>query len=144
MSNTASETIKTKAFKLSKKDLLTVTEHAPDVICRFDKSFRLLYVNPAIEIATGIPPHVFKDKTTRELGMPEEHSLHWEKHISYVLETGEKTTMEFPFLTPLKGLRFFHAVLVPEYSNDGVVETVLTVSRDITEKKNRIEKRKKD
>jgi PAS domain S-box-containing protein len=124
-----------RAFKLTKKDLLTVTEHAPDVICRFDTSFRLLYVNPAIEVATGIPPHAFKNKTTRELGMPEEHSLHWEKHISQVVTTGERTTMEFPFLTPAHGLRFFQAVLVPEFTNDGVVETVLTISRDITEKK---------
>lgn len=125
---------KSKDFNLSKKDLLSVTEHAPDVICRFDRSYRLLYVNPAIEVATGIPTNVFLNKTTRELGMPDEHSAHWEKHISAVVSTGQQTTMEFPFLTP-KGLKFFHAVLVPEFTNDGIVETVLSISRDITERK---------
>lgn len=134
---------KSKAFRLSKKDLLTVTEHAPDVICRFDPSFRLLYVNPAIEVATGIPPQAFKNKTTRELGMPEEHSAHWEKHISQVVATGQDTTMEFPFLTPARGVRYFHAVLVPEFADDGAVETVLTISRDITEKKE-LDKQSKD
>lgn len=127
---------KSGALKLSKKDLLTVTEHAPDVICRFDKNCRLLYVNPAIEVATGIPVNSFINKTTRELGMPEEHSTNWEEKISFVVRTGEQTTLEFPFLTP-NGLRFFHTVLVPEFTEEGGIESILTVSRDITEKKKR-------
>lgn len=152
MSDTPSSTIiarkktrkrKSIAAQLSKKDLVSVTEHAPDVICRFDKGFKLLYVNPAIEVATGIPQQAFINKTTRELGMPEEHSAHWEKHIAQVVQTGQQTTMEFPFMTPKAGLKFFQAVLVPEFTDDGIVETVLTISRDITEKKE-LERKKEE
>ncbi len=132
---------KSSAFKLSKKDLLAVAENAPDVICRFDKKFRLLFVNPAIELATGVPPKAFINKTTRQLGMPEEHSAIWEEQISRVVSTGAQVSHEFPFLTP-SGLRFFQTILVPEFSG-GVVRTVLTVSRDITEKKE-LERRKEE
>lgn len=131
-----------RVYNLSKKDLLAVTEHAPDVICRFDTAFRLLYVNPAIELATGIPTAAFLNKTTRELGMPDEHSSNWEEKISFVITTGQSATLEFPFLTP-SGLRFFHSVLAPEFSDDGRVETVLSISRDITEKKE-LDKKKEE
>lgn len=117
-----------------KKVLITVTDHAPDVICRFDRKYRLLYVNPAIEKTTGIPKHMFLHKTTRELGMPEEHSRDWEQGVSYVFKTGEQTAIEFPFLTP-KGIRHFHSKLVPEHNDAGEIETVLSISRDITELK---------
>ncbi len=140
---TSSRKLRSKPVKLSKKDIFAVTEHAPDIICRFDRECRLLYVNPAIELATGIPTHAFINKTTRELGMPEEHSANWEDKISFVVSTGEQTTLEFPFLTPANGLRFFHTVLVPEFTSDGVVDTILTVSRDITEKKE-LDKKKEE
>jgi len=118
--------------KPSKKDLLRVTEYAPDVICRFDKTFRLLYVNPAIEKVTGIPMHKFINKTTREIGMPDEHSMMWEEQIKFVFSSGKQTTLEFPMLSP-SGLRQFHSLLVPEFTSSGVIETVLSISRDVTE-----------
>ena len=40
--------IKNRNVKATKKVLLTITDHAPDVMCRFDRNYRLLYVNPDI------------------------------------------------------------------------------------------------
>ena len=67
---------KTTAFidklKASQKDFKTLSDNAPDVICRFDKKLRQIYVNPAIEKATGIPIDDHIGKTLYELGMPNE------------------------------------------------------------------------
>ena len=47
-----------------------LVEGTPDIISCFDRSLRHLYVNPAVEAATGIPRASFIGRTNRDLGMP--------------------------------------------------------------------------
>lgn len=116
-------------------DFQTVAENAPDVICRFNSEYRHLYVNPAIEAATRMPPHLFIGKTPHEAGLPPPFADFWVTNISKVFKTGEQMSMEFAFETPI-GERIFQCILVPETDILGNVDTVLTISRDITSFKN--------
>ncbi len=116
-------------------DFQTVAENAPDVICRFSSEFRHVYVNPAIEQATRVPPHVFIGKTPHEAGLPPEFADFWVTNVDKVFKTGQQLSMEFAFQTPI-GERVFQCILVPETGILGNVETVLTISRDITSFKN--------
>src|SRR6266446_4177805 len=102
-------------------DFRTVAEYAPDIICRFDRDYRLLYVNPAIEKATGIPAAKFINKTQREIGMPDDFSDFWDAHVHYVFSTGKQTTIQFPFPSPV-GNRYFHSLLAPEFDINGSVQ----------------------
>ncbi|HVM46301.1 MAG TPA: PAS domain S-box protein, partial [Candidatus Thermoplasmatota archaeon] len=47
-----------------------LVEAAPDIIARFDRDLRHVYVNPAVERASGAPASAFIGKTNLELGQP--------------------------------------------------------------------------
>jgi PAS domain S-box-containing protein len=51
-----------------------------------------------------------------------------------VFAAGVQEVVEYRYPTPW-GVRHFQGRLIPEYSEDGTIETILTISRDITERK---------
>lgn len=111
-----------------------LVENAPDMIARFDKELRHVYVNPVVESITGLSPQNFIGKTHQELGMPKEITVFWNKALQAVFETQSEHEIEFDFLTP-QGLKSFQSRLVPEFASNGTTETVLTIVRDITDRK---------
>lgn len=113
-------------------DMQTILDHMPFIISRFDRTLRHLYVNAAVEHATGIPPQRFIGKTNRELGMPAALCAIWETETQAVFTYGAPRETEFEFLAP-DGLRVFHARLVPEFDADGTVVSVLSTTQDITD-----------
>jgi PAS domain S-box-containing protein len=116
------------------QEFKALAQNAPDIIARFDKNFRHVYVNPVVERATGIPPERFIGKTYAELGFQEELYRLWHEKIQQVITTGQECFFEFDFPTP-NGKRFYQARMVPEFERDGSVETVLSITRDVTESK---------
>jgi diguanylate cyclase (GGDEF)-like protein/PAS domain S-box-containing protein len=126
---------------LREQEFKALVENSPDIIARFDRQLRHVYVNPAVESATGLPPQAFLGKTHRELGGPAEVVEEWEGLLNRVFETGQELEIEYPFCGP-RGNRYYHSRLVPEPDGDGPVRFVLKVSRDITERR-RIEEQLK-
>jgi len=116
------------------QEFRALVENSPDIIARFDQNLRHLYVNPSIERLMGIPTAAYIGKTNRELGMPEPLNEFWETQLRTVFATAEEQTIEFEAIT-LDGLRYFQARIVPEFSPGGQVVTVLSVARDITDRK---------
>jgi PAS domain S-box-containing protein len=122
------------ALHLQQQEFQAIAEHAPDIIARFDATYRLLYVNPAIEVATGLPPHAFVGKTLEEVGRPAYLSALWQSAVHTVFATGQKSLIEFGMPTPA-GPRWFESRLVPERDEKRTVASVLVISRDITDRK---------
>jgi two-component system, cell cycle sensor histidine kinase and response regulator CckA len=116
------------------QEFRTLITNAPDIIARFDQNLRHLYINPAVEPATGLSTQDFLGKTNRELGMPEVQVAQWEEALQQVFGTGEPTLFEFSFPSPT-GTRYYQSRCVPEFDLDGTVESVLGITRDITELK---------
>lgn len=116
------------------RELKRIVENAPDIIARFDRNMRHLFVNPAVERATGISSQDFIGKSNAELGVPPEIYRFWHIHLNQVFQTGQKVTIEFDFPTPT-GTRYYESHLVPELASDGTVESVLSMTRDITDLK---------
>lgn len=112
----------------------SLAENALDIIARFDRELRHLYINPQIEAKTGLPPSAFIGRTNRELGMPEHLVDYWDEKLRQVFATGQAATTKFEFPTPA-GPGHFEAQLIPEVDRDGMVVSVLVLSRDITERK---------
>ena len=112
-------------------ELKTLVENSLDVIMRFDRDLRHLYVNPLVEEQTGIPPDQFIGKTHAELGFPSDLVNLWEEALEKVFTTGSSHRAEFQ----LPGGTWIDWLLVPEFSPDGSVETVVTIARDITDRK---------
>ncbi|MEW5860747.1 MAG: PAS domain S-box protein [Cyanobacteriota bacterium] len=113
------------------QELKALIENTPDIIARFDRDLRHIYVNSAIELATGAPSEVFIGKTNRELGMSEDLVSQWESVVRQVIETGQENVVEFQFFTP-NGLKYYQSRLVAEFTKDGLINSVLGISRDIT------------
>jgi PAS domain S-box-containing protein len=122
------------AFHQHEQEFRALVEHAPDIIERFDKQGRHLYVNPAIERITGKPPSEFIGKTSRELGISEPNLSLWEQALSRVFETQQDEQFEFSIVTR-EGLKYYQTRLVPELAMNSNIVSVLGISRDITERK---------
>ncbi|MFW5778883.1 MAG: PAS domain S-box protein [Coleofasciculus sp.] len=117
------------------QEFQALVENSPDIICRLDQDLRLIYVNPAIEAVTGLSAPTFLGKTYAELGIPEPISTHGQTTLREIFATGQERITEFDFLTPNNTTRYYQARMVPELAEDGTVEFVLAIARDITDLK---------
>jgi two-component system, cell cycle sensor histidine kinase and response regulator CckA len=114
------------------RELRTLTEHAPDIISRFDRDLKYRFINLAVEAVTGIAVADFLGKRPSEMGWPEPLVQQWEMALRSVLETGEAQTIEQE-LSIKNALRYYQTRFVPEFGLDGAVEMVLGITRDVTE-----------
>jgi PAS domain S-box-containing protein len=119
---------------LREQEFERLAENIPDLVARFDRDHRYLYVNAAVEKVLGIPRHQIVGRTQRELGMPEEIAATFVESLDLVVRTGDVHKLEFSINTP-QGERFLDAYHVPEGGMRHRVETVLCVARDITARK---------
>jgi len=113
------------------QEFRTLVENAPDVIARFDRQLRHLYVNRTVTKVTGLSPDAFLGRTNRELGMPDALCGPIEEATRDVLRTGVESATVFEYPTE-DGIRVFESRLAPERSPAGEVVTVLSVGRDVT------------
>ncbi|MFN3325922.1 MAG: PAS domain S-box protein [Bryobacteraceae bacterium] len=116
------------------REFETLAEHAPDLIARFDRQCRHLYVNPVIARITGISRDAFLGRTLAEAGVPPDESELWDSKLGEAFEAKRETTFECGFTGP-NGTILLQAKLVPECNADGEVVTVASVARDITAEK---------
>lgn len=106
--------------------------YTPDILSRFDRSLRYLYISPTVEQVTGIAPQEFLGKTSREVGMPADIVTVWERALAIAFATGEKQTLEFEF-PALTGIRHYQTILLPELTSDGSIASVIGMNRDVTD-----------
>jgi PAS domain S-box-containing protein len=121
-----------EALRESEARFRSLAENVPDVICRMDASLRYIYINRTFERVTGKKIEDYLYKTLEEADIPKDLVDTWEQKRREVFKTGQPQATEFDFEGP-NGRRTFHSVMVPECSADGEVQTILIVSRDITD-----------
>ncbi len=110
------------------------TENSPDIIARFDRNLRYIFVNSAIRQYTGLSPEFFIGKTNQELEMDKGLVRQWENSMNRVLETGRPCTIEFSYPSP-EQTKIFESHIIPEFDENKEVKTLLVISRDITGRK---------
>jgi len=111
-----------------------LVEHTTDAISLFDLDLRYLYANPIIGELTGIDPTMMIGKTDHELGMPEDKVNFWKSEWQTVIQTCQEKIIIFDFTTP-QGVRFYESRLTPILGDDGAVQFLAAITRDITERK---------
>lgn len=109
----------------------TLVTGLPDVIMRFDRKGRHLFVSENVSDVVNLMAQQFIGKTHRELGFPEENCEFWEDAISRVFESNTPFETEFAF-DGKNGPSILNWRLIPERSAAGKVESALSISRDIT------------
>ncbi len=122
------------ALRARERELQTVADNIPDILTRFDRQFRHVFVNAAVERATTLQRKDFLGKTNRELGMPKALCDLWEVAIEQVFITGQPHSQEFSFEGPT-ATRYYSVRLVPEWGSHGEVAHVLGVTHDLTEQR---------
>ena len=130
-----------KQRKLAEEKILqgenykVLTEYSPDIIMRFDRNFRHLFVNQAVFKIIPIKPEEFLNKTHREMGIFPEHLIQfWEKNIEMVFISQKPREVEFE-IEGNKGLIYLEWRLFPEFNKEKRVETVLAIARNISQQK---------
>ncbi|AKB28977.1 sensory transduction histidine kinase [Methanosarcina siciliae T4/M] len=121
-----------EALIRSENEFRTLAENSPDLIARFDRQNRHLYVNPVSVEIYGHPQEKVIGKTHSELGRDPEQIKFWEEHHERVFATGKPETVEFQYTSPQGEEYYFNTRIVPEFV-DGEVASVLAISRDITD-----------
>lgn len=121
-----------KALIRSENKFRTLAENSPDIIIRFDRQSRYMYVNPATAEVYGYSQEEIIGKTNTELGMDPEHVKLWEEYHQKVFTTGKPEKIEFQYISPQGKEYYFNTSIVPEFVN-GKVASVLAISHDISE-----------
>ncbi len=109
-----------------------VVEHSPDAIARYDDQLRRTYVNPAKQQMFNLPlDQSFGDA----VGAPQSTSWDLVPLLKSVFESGKELQVELPFYKANGQNGWVDLRIVPEFRPDGRVATVLSISRDISERK---------
>jgi len=120
------------ALAESEERFRTLADSDPDGIFRFDREFKLLYTNPVGAQWIGLEMPI--DFPVANYGRPEMLTTRWETSARKVFETGR--LRHFETAVERRGKVWTYEVLVaPELGRDGSVLSVISVARDITERK---------
>lgn len=112
-----------------------LAENSPDSIIRYDTACRRTYVNPIVERVFGVPSTELLGKSPSETALLPESILH-ENALKKVLNSAQEFSLEVQFSLP-NGQQIWGDIrLIPEFNKEGKVVSVLSVGRDITERKN--------
>jgi PAS domain S-box-containing protein len=126
-------TQRSRALRKSEEHLRTMADNVPDAIVRYDRTLRHVFANAAAVCVIGAPLDRVIGRTRAEVGMPPDHVAFWDQYLLKVFRTGSPDRFEFGLDGP-EG-RHYESRLVPERDRDGGVETVLSITRDITDRK---------
>jgi len=126
-------------LRQSEQRFRTLTSNLPDLVVRLDREQRYTYVNPVFVAVSGIPLESALGKTNRELGLLGDQLELWSAAIQRVFDSKAPTRLEDDFKRSDGSTITWDAQIVPERAESGEVDSVLIISRDVTERRLREE-----
>ncbi len=115
-----------------------LSENSPDIIIRIDIFSRCTYVNPAIEKLTGMKIADFINKPLANIGLDESVVNYFKNMLEEVSQTNSKRTDEMIFPNENEEM-ILEVSAMPEFYDNGDIESVLFVCHDITKARKREE-----
>ena len=123
-----------RSLRESEAQYRALVENTPDIIARFDCDSRYLFVNSAVSQVSARTLDGFVGKKPSEVGFSEDQAAFREGVIRRVFTSRKPFETEFTFEGP-KGLSIFEWRVYPEFDAAGNIQSVLSINRDITERK---------
>jgi PAS domain S-box-containing protein len=133
-----------EGVKVGEARYRTLAENLPDMVVRYDKKHRFVYVSSNIFTFLGKKAEEFIGKThdDLEIGFSKKQVRLIEKKTQAIFDTAEAQEIEI-YSDNRSERRFFNLRLKPEFDAAGNVEYALGIARDITESIHAKEKEKK-
>ncbi len=122
------------AIRKSERKYKTLVENSADIIVRFDRNHRYLYISPSFSAYMGADPKNLIGKSCADLGVDPALSAFWRERIRSVFDSGRPADTEYSIDSEDRTF-IFNWRLFPEFDEDGNIDSVLSVSRDITRHK---------
>ena len=123
------------ALRASRREFQTLAENSPDLITRVGRDLRRTFTNPMVEEVFGVDQEQALGKTNREIGVDDSLTVRWESAVTEVFDAGLAQTREWSRGSGSDAKHYLTRI-VPEFDGRGEVNSVLSISRDITEMKN--------
>lgn len=116
----------------NEKKFRSLAENSLDRIERYDRECRHIYINPESLRITGFKYEEVIGKTHKQLGYRQLDYEFWDSLIISVINTGRPNGCVLDIETE-NSIKYYDWKLYPEFDDAGIVVSVLSISRDITE-----------
>jgi PAS domain S-box-containing protein len=114
----------------------TLVENSPDIITRYDRDCRRTYVNPTYLKVAQIPQQeLLGSSPAQRSPLPASGAEMLQKLLCRVLDSGVAEAIDVVWPMADKLNHWYNISAFPEFDREGNVVSVMTVSRDITERK---------
>ncbi len=113
----------------------TLSDNSPDIILRIDLSRVVFYANPAIESYTGGKAEEFNKKHISDVGLSEDMVSTIDNIAEEIKKSKEKIQKEIAFSITEDSKIIMALNAIPEFNEEGRLETILFIFHDITELK---------
>jgi PAS domain S-box-containing protein len=112
----------------------TLSDNSPDIILRIDLNKTVFYANPSIESYTGGKAEEFSKKQIDEVGLTDEIVEMIDGISNEIKANKQKIQREVSFFVKEKK-NIMNLNAIPEFNEEGKLETMLFILHDITELK---------
>ncbi|HVY05612.1 MAG TPA: ATP-binding protein [Burkholderiales bacterium] len=113
----------------------TVLSSMRDFVTVVDREGRFLYANRHLLSAWGKTLEEIAGRTRLELGYEKEHHERHMREIAQILETRQAVRGEVAYTLPSGRYGVYDYIFAPVLGADGEVESIVSTSRDVTERK---------
>ena len=112
----------------------TIMDAVPDFVYEFDLDGRFTYVNPSLLSLWGVTAEEAIGKNFHQLDYTRELATKLQRQIQEVIDTRHPLKDETPYTSRI-GERMYEYLFFPLFAEDGKVEAVAGVTRDITDRR---------
>lgn len=114
----------------------SLVENSPDIITRYDRNCRRTYVNPAYLRETEFAlPQLLGATPEQRSPLPDDSAHELQALLRRVLDSGAVEAIDVVWRKADNVDHWYNIYAFPELDREGRVASVMTVSRDITERK---------
>jgi|GEM_PF-2474117 len=123
-----------EAKENSEASIRSLIENVDEIFIRYDLDLHVQYISPKISNFINLTSQDFLGKTNREAGLPEKLATLFDVSLKKVFASGKTLEIEYE----IEGKeRFLHgeSTIYPEFDSKGSLVNVVSITRDITERK---------